>query len=49
MAADPVFLDTNILVAASVAEHPSHLAAVALLDKLTAEQKKYLNSWQEGT
>ncbi|HJW74109.1 MAG TPA: TA system VapC family ribonuclease toxin [Thermoleophilia bacterium] len=38
MAADPVFLDTNILVAASVAEHPSHLAAVALLDKLTAEQ-----------
>jgi predicted nucleic acid-binding protein len=38
MAADPVFLDTNVLVAASVAEHPSHLAAVALLDKLTAER-----------
>jgi predicted nucleic acid-binding protein len=38
MAADPVFLDTNILVAASVAEHPSHAAVSALLDKLTAEQ-----------
>lgn len=38
MAADPVFLDTNILVAASVAEHPSHAAAAALLAKLAAEQ-----------
>ncbi len=38
MAADPVFLDTNILVAASVAEHPSHAAATALLDKLTAKR-----------
>lgn len=38
MAADPTFLDTNILVAASVAEHPSHAAATALLAKLTTEQ-----------
>ena len=38
MAADPVFLDTNILFAASVAEHPSHAAVLALLEKLTAER-----------
>ena len=38
MAADQVFLDTNILVAASVAEHPSHTAATSLLEKLLAEQ-----------
>jgi toxin-antitoxin system PIN domain toxin len=38
MAADPVFLDTNVLVAATVATHPSHAAAVALLDRLTGEQ-----------
>lgn len=37
MAADPVFLDTNILVAATVATHPSHPVATALLDKLEAE------------
>jgi predicted nucleic acid-binding protein len=34
MAADPVFLDTNVLVAASVAEHPSHTTAAALIAKI---------------
>ena len=38
MAADPVFLDTNVLVAATVVTHPAHAAAGALLDKLTNEQ-----------
>lgn len=37
MAANPVFLDTNVLVAATVATHPSHPVAVALLDRLEAE------------
>ncbi len=46
MAADPVFLDTNVLVAASVAEHPSHSAATALLAKLTAEQIPFCISHQ---
>jgi predicted nucleic acid-binding protein len=40
MAADPVFLDTNVLVAARVATHPTHAAAVALLDKLTGERPR---------
>jgi predicted nucleic acid-binding protein len=31
---DPVFLDTNVLVAASVAEHPAHPVADALLARL---------------
>ncbi len=38
MAAEPVFLDTNVLVAASVDAHPSHVAAVALLDRLASEE-----------
>lgn len=46
MAADPVFLDTNVLVAASVAEHPSHSAATALLAKLAAEQIPFCISHQ---
>ena len=46
MAADPVFLDTNVLVAASVAERPSHASATTLLAKLTAEQTPYCISHQ---
>jgi len=46
MAADPVFLDTNVLVAASVAEHPSHAAVTALLAKLTAERTPFCISHQ---
>jgi predicted nucleic acid-binding protein len=38
MAADPIFLDTNILVASSVDGHPSHAVASAFLAKLTAER-----------
>jgi toxin-antitoxin system PIN domain toxin len=38
MAADPVFLDTNVLVAATVDAHPSHAAAVAFLEKLAADE-----------
>jgi predicted nucleic acid-binding protein len=37
MAADPAFLDTNVLVAASVEAHPSHSAATVLLGRLAAE------------
>jgi predicted nucleic acid-binding protein len=46
MDADPVFRDTNVLVAASVVEHPSHAAAAALLAKLTAEQTPFCISPQ---
>jgi len=35
MAADLVFIDTNVLVAASVAGHPSHAVAQAFLARLT--------------
>jgi predicted nucleic acid-binding protein len=38
MAADPVFVDTNVLVAATVESHPSHATAVALLARLVADQ-----------
>jgi toxin-antitoxin system PIN domain toxin len=37
MAADPVFIDTNVLVAASVGAHPSHGVASAYLGRLTAD------------
>jgi predicted nucleic acid-binding protein len=37
MAADSVFLDTSLLVAASVVEHPSHGLANAYLDELDAK------------
>jgi toxin-antitoxin system PIN domain toxin len=37
MAADPVFIDTNVLVAASVSAHPSHGVATAYLDRLAKE------------
>ncbi len=36
MAADPVFIDTNVLVAASVSAHPSHGVASAYLARLEA-------------
>jgi predicted nucleic acid-binding protein len=36
MAADPVFIDTNVLVAASVSAHPSHGVASAYLARLAA-------------
>lgn len=36
MAAEPVFIDTNVLVAASVAAHPSHGVASAYLARLEA-------------
>jgi predicted nucleic acid-binding protein len=38
MAAEPVFLDTNVLVAATVDAHPNHASAVAALARLTAEE-----------
>ncbi len=37
MAADLVFIDTNVLVAASVEGHPSHAVATALLDRLAGQ------------
>jgi predicted nucleic acid-binding protein len=37
MAADPVFIDTNVLVAAAVDLHPSHGVAAAYLARLAAE------------
>jgi predicted nucleic acid-binding protein len=37
MAADPVFIDTNVLVAASVSAHPSHGVASAYLARLAAD------------
>jgi predicted nucleic acid-binding protein len=37
MAADPVFIDTNVLVAASVSAHPSHGVAFAYLARLEAD------------
>ncbi len=37
MVADPVFIDTNVLVAASVSAHPSHGAASAYLARLAAD------------
>ena len=37
MAAERVLLDTSLLAAASVEEHPGHPEAVAYLDRLTAE------------
>lgn len=37
MAADPVFIDTNVLVAASVSAHPSHGLASAYLARLEAD------------
>lgn len=35
---DPVFLDTSLLVAASVESHPGHLAAEAYIKKLEVER-----------
>lgn len=37
MAADPVFIDTNVLVAAAVDLHPSHGVAAAYLARLASE------------
>jgi predicted nucleic acid-binding protein len=37
MAADPVFIDTNVLVAASVSAHPSHGVASAYLARVEAD------------
>jgi predicted nucleic acid-binding protein len=37
MAADPVFIDTNVLIAASVSAHPSHGVASAYLARLEAD------------
>jgi predicted nucleic acid-binding protein len=37
MAADPVFIDTNLLVAASVSAHPSHGVASAYLGRLATD------------
>lgn len=37
MAADPVFIDTNVLVAAAVDLHPSHGVATAFLARLASE------------
>jgi predicted nucleic acid-binding protein len=38
MAAESVFIDTNVLVAATVESHPSHATAVALLGRLVADK-----------
>jgi predicted nucleic acid-binding protein len=38
MAADPIFLDTSLLVAASVGQHPGHLAAKSYLGMLARSQ-----------
>lgn len=38
MAAESVFIDTNVLVAATVESHPSHATAVALLARLVADK-----------
>jgi predicted nucleic acid-binding protein len=38
MAADSVFLDTNVLVAASAEAHPSHAMAAALVASLVADR-----------
>ncbi len=38
MAADPVFLDTSLLVAASVGQHPGYLAAKGYIDTLAKSQ-----------
>ncbi|MGB8930875.1 MAG: PIN domain-containing protein [Anaeromyxobacteraceae bacterium] len=35
--AEPVFIDTNVLVAATVEAHPSHAVALALLAKLAGD------------
>jgi predicted nucleic acid-binding protein len=37
MAADLVFIDTNVLLAASVEGHPSHPVATVLLERLASE------------
>lgn len=37
MAVNPIFLDTSLLIAASVEPHPSHEAAASFLDRLSAE------------
>jgi predicted nucleic acid-binding protein len=37
MAADPVFIDTSVLIAASVRPHPSHGVASAYLGRLAAD------------
>jgi predicted nucleic acid-binding protein len=37
MAAERVFIDTNVLVATAVDVHPSHAAATAYVDRLAAE------------
>ncbi len=46
MAADPVFLDTNVLVAASADAHPSHAAAAALVARLVADRVPLIISVQ---
>ena len=38
MAAESIFLDTNVLVAASADAHPSHAMASALISRLVAER-----------
>jgi len=38
MAAESIFLDTNLLVAASAEAHPSHAMAAALIARLVAER-----------
>lgn len=38
MAADPIFLDTNVLVAATADAHPSHAMASSLVSRLVADR-----------
>lgn len=46
MAADSIFLDTNVLVAASAEAHPSHAMATALVARLVADRAPMLISVQ---
>jgi predicted nucleic acid-binding protein len=46
MAADSIFLDTNLLVAASAEAHPSHAMATALVARLVADRVPMLISVQ---
>src|SRR5262245_39738095 len=38
MAAEPLFLDSSLLIAASVEPHPSYEAAASFLDRLSRER-----------
>ena len=47
-AADPLFLDTSLIVAATVEAHPAHKAASAFIDARVTEARPMLISLQVG-